>query len=220
METYTYSTQSVLAAVIGDPTVAGWVIFSGYFAVAMICARAFRVALIGSRMAAVYPQPEDRRAKDRTAAYRASLLFWGMVIALFIFLGINKQIDLQTWITDVGRRMAMEQGWYERRGEVQTLFVLSIAISGLAMLAILLKLTRDLLPRHVLAFFGLSLLALFLLAAASSFHDLEAALATEILGVRISWMLELTGIGCVGACAIVNDWWHRAGPKARRHEGT
>ena len=140
----------------------------------------------------------------------ASLVFWIMLSVLFVFLGINKQIDMQTWVTDVGRRIAMSQGWYEQRGRVQTLFVLLVAIGGLTTLTILLKLTRELLPRHVLAFFGLILLAYYMLVRASSFHDLDAAMRIEIMAVRVSWMIEMGGIICVGACAVMNSWWHKS----------
>ena len=197
------------AARIGDPTVAGWVIFSSYFAAAVLCARALRASWIGARMSVEYPGAE-RRARTRRNAYRASLVFWIMLVTLFVFLGINKQIDMQTWVTDFGRRIAMSQGWYEQRGRVQTLFVLLVAIGGLTTLTILLKLTRELLPRHVLAFFGLILLAYYMLVRASSFHDLDAAMRIEIMAVRVSWMIEMGGIICVGACAVMNSWWHKS----------
>ncbi|MHC4766222.1 MAG: hypothetical protein ACYTF2_14080, partial [Planctomycetota bacterium] len=126
----------------GDPTIAGWTIVVFYLAgvaacvwalrVAWMgsvfylagvaaCVWALRVAWMGSRMAADYPG--DRRARDRSAAYKASFLFWALLIALFLFLGLNKQIDLQSWLADVGRDMAKAQGWYEQRGRVQTIFV-------------------------------------------------------------------------------------------------
>ena len=200
-------TMPMLVAIIGDPTVAGWVIFSAYLAVAIACAAALRVALIGAAMAAVYPGVE-RRARDRSAAYKASFLFWALLIVLFIFLGINKQIDMQTWVTVVGRRIAKAQGWYDQRAQVQTIFVLAIAVSGLAILTVLLKLTRDLLPRHVLAFFGLTLLVVFLLARAPSFHAVDAALGLQLFGIRLSWVLELAGIICVGLCAVKSCWWY------------
>jgi len=196
-----------IALIIGDPRAGAWLIFFSYFAVAALCTRAFHVSLIGSRLAADYPNP-DRRTKDRKAAYRASFLFWAIVITLFVFLGVNKQIDLQTWLTDAGRWMAMAQGWYEQRAAVQTIFVLAIAVSGVMALSVLLKLTRDLLPRHVLAFVGLAFLAVFLIARAASFHALEGAMRFEIVGMRLSWFLEMAGILSVGSCAVRNYWWH------------
>jgi len=203
-----------IAVIIGDPRAGAWLIFFSYFAVSVLCARAFQVALIGSQLAADYPNPE-RRLKDRQAAYRASFRFWGLVIALFVFLGINKQIDLQTWMTEVGRQMATAQGWYEQRATVQMIFVLTVASTGVVTLSVLLKLTRDLLPRHILAFVGLAILAVFLVVRAVSFHDLEAALRSEIVGMRLSWYLELAGILCVGTCAVRNYCWHTRKPGYR-----
>ena len=204
-----------IALIFGDPRAGGWLIFFSYFAVAVLCTRAFQASLIGSQLAADYPNPE-RRTKDRKAAYRASFLFWGIVIALFVFLGINKQIDLQTWLTEVGRRIAIAQGWYEQRATVQTIFVLTIAVTGVVTLAVLLKLTRDLLPRHVLAFAGLALLAVFLMVRAASFHALEPAMDYQFVGMRLSWCLELSGILAVGTCAIRNYWWHTRSPSPVR----
>lgn len=195
------------AVIIGDPRAGAWLIFFSYFAVAILCARAFRVSWIGSQMAVDYPNPE-RRTKDRQAAYRASFRFWGLVIALFVFLGINKQIDLQTWLTMFGREMSKRQGWYEQRATVQTVFVLLVAVSSVVTLSVLLALTRDLLPRHVPALIGLAILAVFLVTRAASFHDVEAAMQCEILGMRLSWYLEMAGIVCVGGCAVRNYWWH------------
>ncbi len=195
-----------IAVIIGDPRAGAWLIFFSYFAVSVLCARAFQVALIGSQLAADYPNPE-RRLKDRQAAYRASFRFWGLVIALFVFLGINKQIDLQTWLTEVGRQIAMAQGWYDQRAMVQTIFVLTTAVTGVVVLSVLLKLTRDLLPRHVLAFVGLASLAVFLMVRTASFHALEDVVHFEIVGMRLSWYLEMAGIVCVGSCAVRNYWW-------------
>jgi hypothetical protein len=203
-----------IAVIIGDPRAGAWLIFFSYFAVAVLCARAFQVALIGSQLAADYPNPE-RRLKDRQAAYRASFRFWALVIALFVFLGVNKQIDLQTWLTRVGRQMATAQGWYDQRATVQMIFVLTIAFSGVVTLSVLLKLTRDLLPRHILAFVGLAILAVFLVVRAVSFHNLEAALRSEIVGMRLSWYLEMAGIACVGTCAVRNYWWLARKPDSR-----
>ncbi len=131
------------------------------------------------------------------------------------FLGVNKQIDLQTWLTEVGRRMAMAQGWYEQRATVQTIFVLTVAVTGVVTLSVLLKLTRDLLPRHVLAFVGLAILAVFLVVRAASFHAFEGAMRFEIVGMRLSWYLEMAGIVCVGTCAVRNYCWHTRKPGYR-----
>lgn len=198
---------------VNDPILGAWIIFFCYFAAALACARAFRASSAGSRMAAQYAS-EERRARDRADAYRASRLFWGLVIALFVFLGINKQIDMQTWITMWGREVAKAQGWYEHRGLVQTIFVLAVALTGVVTLSLLLRRTRHLLPRHVLAFVGLCLLAVYMIVRATSVHEVELAMKLDYLGIRLGWVLELSGIVCVGLCAVRNYWWHRRLPTA------
>jgi hypothetical protein len=192
----------------GDPTIAGWAIVVWYIAAIAACVWALRVAWIGAKMAVDYPG-EDRRAKERSAAYRASFLFWALLILLFVFLGLNKQIDLQTWLTDVGRRVARAQGWYEQRARVQTIFVGAVAVLGLWVLAYLLDRTREFLPRHALAFGGLVLLACFVILRTSSFHGVDHVLGWDALGMRLSWALELLGITCVGLCAVLNCLWYK-----------
>ena len=195
----------------GDRTIAGWAIVVFYVAAIAACVWALRVAWIGAKMAADYPG-EERRARERSAAYRASFLFWALLVLLFVFLGLNKQIDLQTWLTDVGRRVAQAQGWYEQRARVQTIFVGAVAVLGLWALAFLLDRTRELLPRHALAFGGLVLLACFVILRSSSFHDVDRVLGWGVLGMRLSWMLELLGITCVGLCAVTNCLWYKPQP--------
>jgi hypothetical protein len=195
----------------GDPTVAGWAIVVFYVAAITACVWALRVAWAGAKLAAAY-SGEDRRARDRSAAYKASFLFWALLILLLVLLGLNKQIDLQTWLTDVGRRLARAQGWYEQRARVQAIFVGAVAVAGLWMLAFLLDRTREFLPRHALAFGGLVLLACFVILRTSSFHDVDRVLGWGVLGMRLSWALELLGITCVGLCAVLNCLWYKPQP--------
>ncbi|MHC4588323.1 MAG: hypothetical protein ACYTAQ_03040, partial [Planctomycetota bacterium] len=134
--------------------------------------------------------------------------------------GLNKQIDLQSWLADVGRDMAKAQGWYEQRGRVQTIFVGAVAVSGLWVLAFLLDRTRDLLPRHALAFGGLVLLACFVILRTSSFHDVDRVLGWGVGGMKLSWVLELLGITCVGLCAVMNCLWYKPRPAGGEAQST
>jgi len=45
----------------------------------------------------------SRAARD---AERRAFLFWSAICLLMIFLGINKQLDLQSLFTEVGRQIA------------------------------------------------------------------------------------------------------------------
>ncbi len=187
---------------------------SAYLVVALICAWALRVARIGSQQAAEYGS-KDRRAKTRSAAYRASFSFWAILTLLFVFLGVNKQLDLDGWFTEAGRQFAIKQGWYDIRWQIQEPMVVGITVIGVSLLALVLAITRSLLPRHILAFAGTLTLVAFLILKALSFHQLDNLLDRELASMQIRTIIEWLGIGCVGLCAALNCWWYR--PAITRH---
>ena len=62
---------------------------------------------------------------------------------MLIVLGINKQLDFQTLLTEIGRKIAHAQGWYEQRQEVQVIFVSLLMLIGAAgLLTFTLKSTK------------------------------------------------------------------------------
>lgn len=191
------------------PPITGSLIVASYLIVAAGCAWALHVARVGAQMAERY-RIKNRRAHGRTSAYRASFLFWAMLTLWFVILGVNKRFDLETWLTEFGRQIALDHGWYDARWQLQEMLVVGIVLGGVSVLATLLCLTRSLLPRHVLAFVGTALLGCFVLARTLSFHHLDDILAIELLGLRLRSLAELTGIICVGICAVMNCWWYRA----------
>ncbi len=200
-------TASVWRPRMADAAVPGTLIVAFYLITAIACAWALSVARIGALLAKECRKVECRR-HDRTAAYRASFLFWALLTLCMVILGVNKHLDLESWLTEFGRNIALSQGWYENRSSVQRPRVAGVAGFGLISLAVLLALTRRLLPRHVPAFVGMVVLLCFVIARAMSFHQLDDALAIELLGVRVRWLLELGGILCIGACAVKNCWWY------------
>src|SRR5687768_5262697 len=80
---------------IGDPTFMGWVTVAMYFLAALLCARA-----------AFALPPRSLKSQER--------VFWFFLCVVLLFLGVNKQLDLQTWLTLTGKRVAIAQGWYEQ----------------------------------------------------------------------------------------------------------
>src|SRR2546423_5657387 len=85
---------------IGDPTFIGWVTVVAYFVAAYFCWRASRNGLHGRKVR----------------------WFWTGLTALLVFLGFNKQLDLQTALTFIGKDFAKATGWYENRRVVQVFF--------------------------------------------------------------------------------------------------
>ncbi|HEY8942673.1 MAG TPA: hypothetical protein VIM73_00370, partial [Polyangiaceae bacterium] len=82
---------------IGDPTVTGWVTVVAYLATAVSC------TLLALRI----PRVAGPLNRER--------LLWGLLAAAFFALGLNKQLDLQSAVTEIGRIVAAKQGWYEQR---------------------------------------------------------------------------------------------------------
>lgn len=199
-------TPQLLAA--GDFTVVGWLICISYLAAAGLCGWAFHMARVGRRTAQQW-SGDERRQHARRGAYLASSIFWAMLLGVCLFLGVNKQLDLQTWLTDWGRAIALKQGWYQQRGAIQAKVVACIGLFGMLGMAILLPLMRDLLRRHVLAFIGVVLLGWYVVIRTGSFSPVEAMLGVRIAGLKFGWLLELIGIALVCVCAIRYGRWYR-----------
>ena len=83
---------------IGDPTVAGWLTVALYAFAAWACLTVLR---------------RERMAKLPLVANEG--LVWRLMMVFMIALGINKQLDLQSAFTELGRIMAHKQGWYGNR---------------------------------------------------------------------------------------------------------
>jgi hypothetical protein len=143
----------------------------------------------------------DRRTSRRGRA--ASPLFWTVLTFALLFLGINKQLDLQTLLNDVGRRMARSEGWYDQRRGYQVLFIAAVSVAGLIALGGLSWLARKQWKRNFLALLGTVFLYVFVLIRASSFHHVDMMLHWRFLGWTWNWVLELGGIVVVGLGALL-----------------
>jgi hypothetical protein len=117
-------------------------------------------------------------------------------------LAINKQLDLQSLMTAVGRRTAKAEGWYEHRRPLQALFIVAMASAGVAGLAVVLRSYRrsSLALQGALA--GAVLLFVFILIRASSFEKMDAFINSHISGVRTNHMMELGSVAIIATCAL------------------
>jgi hypothetical protein len=168
---------------IGDPSFMGWFTVGAYVACAVLAFFAARAHL-----------PNDRRP----------FVFWSMVSMLMLVLAINKQLDLQTLLTEVGRQIARYQGWMEQRRVVQFWFIVLLsflAIAGFLGSAFFLRIGFR---RFTLAFIGLFFLLSFIIIRAASFHHVDEILHTRILHLKMNWILELSGISIVLTAAAVD----------------
>jgi hypothetical protein len=169
---------------IGDPTVLGWATVIAYLAAFLAC-----------WSAAAGEKRKRRRGEPCTP-------FWSWLALILLFLGVNKQLDLQSALTALGRHLAREQGWYDRRQEFQVRFIIIVAGIGLAALGWFAWMVRQASRGQLLALMGLVFLITFVLIRASSFHHVDLLLGVRLAGLKANWILELGGIGCVGLGAL------------------
>jgi hypothetical protein len=170
---------------IGDATPMGWVVTLGYFYTAMLI---------------VYMLRKLRRiSPERRRIY---VQFWVVVLFVYVLLGLNKQLDLQTFITATGRCMARTEGWYAERRSFQLTAILYGLAFGLSSLFVFFYYFRSITSRCLLAFVGLSLSGLFVFLRAISFHHIDSIFSATVANLKLHALLELTAIMLVAVNAI------------------
>jgi hypothetical protein len=183
---------------IGDPTPIGWLTVVAYFVAALACFSARRrTVAAGAGLASNW----SRRASATLRLERRAARLWLGLGVFLVALGINKQLDLQTALTELGRTLALARGWYARRREVQSEFIAGVSVGALAAGVALAFVARGQLRRFGMALTGAVFLLAFVLVRASSFHHVDALIHTRLLGLQVNWLLELSGIALIGLAA-------------------
>lgn len=127
---------------------------------------------------------------------------WGLSAGALLLLTVNKQMDLQSLITDTGRCMARLQGWYDERRTIQREAVIALIALGAVVLVALPLVFRRALRGSLLLVAGLVALTVFVMIRAISFHDADHWLGTELASVKLHRLIEMLAIGLVLAAAI------------------
>lgn len=157
-----------------DHSFLGWLITGSYFACAI--------------MAAVFATFLNRLEEKK------AFHFWLLISTIMIVLGINKQLDLQTLFTEVGRQLSNAQAWYDQRRVVQFLFIMVLSAAILTAFIWFAVTFRDLFRRFVFAFCGLFFLLSYMIMRAAAFHHFGEVIQYDIEGIQMKWVLELAGI--------------------------
>jgi len=162
---------------IGDPTIYGWLTVAAYALGALLSWRA----------------AQQGAARERR--------FWLVLAAIMAFLCINKQLDLQTLLTDIARHFAKRDGWYDQRARVQLAFIFALgAATALITLSLLVWMRRSRWPVWG-ASVGLALLLFFVFVRATSFDKMDWLIGQHLAGVKANHAMELGGIGLVALFA-------------------
>jgi uncharacterized membrane protein (UPF0136 family) len=174
---------------IGDPSIAGWLTVLLYVVAAWVIWRLLH---------------DWKNSHARNARYEP--WFWKTLLMGLVLLGINKQLDLQSALTEIGRILAARQGWYADRQQIQIAFIAGIAIMGLTLFAATLHMIWGAPSATVWALLGSTVLVLFVILRAASFHHVDAVLGHSFYGLRINWLLEMGGL-----LVIIASAWRRRG---------
>lgn len=162
---------------IGDPSFMGWFTVFAYFITCIVSAKVY-----------VAGDYTFRRKRQRQKQ------LWLAIAIIMLLLCINKQLDLQSLFTQIARVVFHELGLYEDRRHYQALFILGILFTGVSLIAWLIYAYYQVIKNHLLALIGLAFLIIFVLIRATSFHHMDQLIGTSILGVKLNWVFELTGI--------------------------
>jgi hypothetical protein len=168
---------------IGDPTIGGWVTVVLYFLAVWATWKAANRSFL---------------EKEKT--------LWRMISIMFIGLGVNKQLDLQSALTEIARIIAFDEGWYDQRRVVQIWFIVGVATFCLLIALILSWFAYDTSLPARLALFGTVLVLAFVLIRAASFHHIDQLIGDRILGLKWNWVLEMGGIAIV---LFASEWRRR-----------
>jgi hypothetical protein len=173
---------------IGDPSLGGWLTVLLYVAAAWMTWRVLKTM----------PKAARNGSHERW--------FWRLLFLGLILLAVNKQLDLQSALTEVGRMAAERGGWYEDRHQVQAAFIAGVAIMGLTAMAAVLYLVWDSPSETLMTLAGAAGLLIFVIVRAASFHHVDAWLGQDIAGIRMNWLMEMGSL-----MVILWGSWRRGG---------
>lgn len=177
--------------------------FVGWFAVFSYCVATVLCVVVALNTERIGPDTQRRKFA----------IYWWVLAIITLLLGINKQLDLHSWMTQTLRQMAREDGWYQHRKIFQFWFIVGLAAGLIVLVGVIAQLMRGMVKRSLVAMVGLCLVVFWVLTRAASFHHVddptEGLISFSIGPVKMRWIIELTGIYLIVAGAASNLIWGR-----------
>lgn len=163
--------------VIGDPSIMGWVTVFLYAVAAAYCVR------IGFL-----------RGADFKKQVKRQLVLWRVLALVVSFLCVNKQLDLQTLLTEMARYYSRQYDLYEMRRQFQVMFIAGLLLFGIFALTLLFVMYRAVLRDNLLVIMGATFLMVYVLVRAASFHHVDRLIGSSVLGIKLNWVFEIFGL--------------------------
>jgi hypothetical protein len=102
-------------------------------------------------------------------------------------------LDLQVLFIEMGKQIALAQGWYHRC-IVQFLFVAIFAVIFTAAFLLFTRTYRDLFRQYAPTFWGLLFLLGCVIIGAATFNHFGEAIQYDFQRLAMVWVLELAGV--------------------------
>ena len=188
MEVYRIFSNIIWQPGIGDNNGWGWSAVALYYVTALLAG-----ALVW----------QSGRSQPQSVARQDRRFFAGLAL-LFLGLGLARQTGALRWLTNLGRAVAWEQGWYTHRTLPQQQIIAGIYYSAIVLLLILVWLNRRTLWRHGLLLLGVVLLLGYLGVRAVSLHSIDYMLTYRRIG-GIPWgsAIELGSLLFIGTMLLL-----------------
>lgn len=170
-----------------DPDPMGWCVTVAHLTVSLLC---------------FFAGKRSRQVQSEAGGDPGTSIFWYSLAAVMLGLGLNKQLDLHTLLTMIGREIAKRDGWYNQRRQFQLVFVIACAAIGLTCTVASLYVIRGRWRQCGLAFLGIVFLLTFIVIRAASFHHVDKLIyGLPFVENRVNAGLELAGslMVCLGA---------------------
>jgi hypothetical protein len=169
-----------------NPTILGWSVVAFYGMAALSCAGA---AVLSRTL-------DSKGGRDGSPG-----IWWSLALMLF-FLGVNKQLNLQTLLIVVLRHVSVAGGWSGRRRTVQLVFSLVFGL-GLGLLLIGLAFRyREFFRKNRHALWGLIVLGVFVALRAATINHVDEFLRVNLRDENWAWALEILGSVLIGIGAV------------------
>jgi len=114
-----------------------------------------------------------RKPAEKARGRALQQSFWIWLSLGVTAVGINKQLDLQTLMIDLGRRAARAEGLMQYRRVLQAGFAIAAAIAAIAMVGALWKLAKRASPSESLVIVGVCALIGFVVVRIATFNHIE-----------------------------------------------
>lgn len=132
-------------------------------------------------------------------------LIWAGLAVAMLFLGANKQLDLQSPLTRAIKGMAYRQGWAEWGQLAQVLLVTFLGAFSILVIFIVSWSIRKTWKQYWILLIGLMFLARFIIVRVASIYGVSLPELSQLTGgLRVTWLLEILGAMLVAIAAAQN----------------